>query len=98
MPIIPPAPAGRRSGRGNRPSPAANVTVPKGQATSRHMAYFSDLPRMARMPHTRIGASAAIAATPTICSSMSAATAPSGPSQLAVSRMFALFRLASSAE
>ena len=45
--------AGRQAGRdGNRPRPAATVKVPSGQATSRHMAYLTPLPRTrARAPH-----------------------------------------------
>ncbi len=98
MPIMPPLPAGRLAGRGNRPRPAATVTVPSGQATSRHMAYFRLLPIRARAPQTNSGARKARVAQPKICSSRSAATAPSGPSQLPASRRLALFRLASSGE
>ena len=75
--------------------PAATVMVPSGQATSRHMAYFTDLPRSARAPQTNSGARKASAAMPKICSIRSAATAPSGPSPLPTSFTLALFRLAS---
>ena len=63
---MPPLPAGRLAKRGLTPRPAATVMVPKGQAKRRHMAYFSDLSRRARAPHTNKGARKASAAQPKI--------------------------------
>ena len=84
MPIMPPAPAGRLAGRGKMPKPAATVRVPSGQAKSRHMRMSAASCRSARAcPRQAGGARNASAAKPNVCSSRSAAIAPSGPSRLA---------------